>query len=88
MNFELTSLGMNVRLHPHARERLVERGITEREVAATVESGESFPAKFGRTGFRRNFAFAGEWLGRRYATKQVEAYAVEERADGWSLRLW
>jgi hypothetical protein len=72
---------MNVRLHPHARERLVERGATEKEVIATVLEGETFPAKFGRTGFRRNFAFDGEWLGRRYATKQVEAYAVKE--DGW-----
>ncbi|MFB3921695.1 MAG: hypothetical protein ACE145_08235 [Terriglobia bacterium] len=72
---------MKVRLHPHAGERLAERGATEAEVAATVESGERFPAKFGRTGFRRNFAFAGEWLGRRYATKQVEAYAVEEAGE-------
>jgi hypothetical protein len=45
------------------------------------ESGERFPAKFGRTGFRRNFTFDSEWEGRRYATKQVEAYAVED--DGW-----
>ncbi len=72
---------MTVRLHPHAQERLVDRGATEVEVIATVESGERFPAKFGRTGFRRNFAFDSEWRGRRYATKQVEAYAVEE--DGW-----
>ena len=72
---------MNVRLHPHARERLAERGATEQEVIATVLEGETFPAKFGRTGFRRNFIFAGEWLGRRYGIKQVEAYAVEE--DGW-----
>lgn len=69
---------MNVRLHPHALQRLVERGATELEVNATVESGERFPAKFGRTGFRRNFVLGKEWLGRRYATKQVEAYAVEE----------
>lgn len=47
----------------------------------TLREGERFPAKFGRTGFRRNFVFRGERLGRRYATKQVEAYAVEE--DGW-----
>jgi hypothetical protein len=46
---------------------------------ATVESGERFPAKFGRTGFRRNFLFGGEWLGRKYSTKQVEAYAIEEQ---------
>jgi hypothetical protein len=73
---------MNIRFHPHARERLVERGAAQREVEATIESGERFPAKFGRTGFRRNFTFAGEWLGRKYSTKQVEAYAVEEE-EGW-----
>ena len=73
---------MNVRLHPYARERIVERGATEPEVVATIEAGERFPAKFGRTGFRRNFTFGSEWLGRNYATKQIEAYAVEED-DGW-----
>ena len=72
---------MQVRLHPHAKERLVERGATEVEVIAAVGEGERFPAKFGRTGFRRNFSFDGEWQGRSYKTKQVEAYAVEE--DGW-----
>ena len=72
---------MNVRLHPHARERLIEQGATEAEVIATVETGERFPAKWDRTGFRRNFAFNSEWRGRQYATKQVEAYAVEE--EGW-----
>lgn len=69
------------RLHPHAHGRLAERGATEAEVIATVEAGECFPAKFGRTGFRRNFTFDGTWRGRQYATKQIEAYAVEE--DGW-----
>jgi hypothetical protein len=73
---------MNVRLHPHARERIVERGATEPEVVATIEAGERFPAKFGRTGFRRNFIFDGQWLGRKYSTKQIEAYAVDEK-DGW-----
>lgn len=45
---------MTVRFHPHAVERLAERGATEQEVIDTVQAGESFPAKFGRTGFRRN----------------------------------
>ena len=72
---------MNIRLHPHARDRITERGATEAEVVATVEHGEPFPAKFGRTGFRRNFAYNGLWRGIPYATKQVEAYAVPE--DGW-----
>ncbi len=72
---------MAVRLHPHALERLPERGATQAEVVATVNGGERFPARFGRTGFRRNFPFGGLWRGRRYATKQVEAFAVEEGAD-------
>lgn len=72
---------MKVRLHPHAKDRAAERGATEAEVIATVREGEQFPAKYGRTGFRRNFPFDDVWLGRSYRTKQVEAFAVEE--DGW-----
>ena len=72
---------MTVILHPHAQERLAERGATESEVEATVMDGESFPAKFGRTGFRRNFSFDSNWRGHYYKTKQIEAYAVKERDD-------
>jgi Domain of unknown function (DUF4258) len=70
-----------VRLHPHARERMQERGATAEEIQATVAQGEQFPARFGRTGFRRNFQFDQEWRGRHYRTKQVEAYAVQQGAD-------
>lgn len=73
---------MTVHLHPHARERLIERGATEAEVVATVSQGGTFPAKLGRTGFRRNFAFGAKWRGRYYANKQVITYAVRERR-GW-----
>ena len=72
---------MAVILHPHAKERLAERGATESEVEATVMDGELFPAKFGRTGFRRNFSFDNTWRGNYYKTKQVEAYAVQENDD-------
>lgn len=72
---------MSIRLHPHARGRLDERGATEDEVIVTVETGETFPAKFGRTGFRRNFTFGHVWRGKTYATKQVEVYAVKEGED-------
>jgi hypothetical protein len=58
-----------------------ERGATEEEVAATIEQGERFPAKLGRTGFRRNFPFDSEWRRRHFGTKQVEVYAVEEEGD-------
>ena len=74
---------MKIRIHPHAFERVAERGATVDEVHATVESGEKFPAKFGRAGFRRNFSFNGLWRGRSYPTKQVEVYAVEETPQDW-----
>lgn len=70
-----------VKVHPHAKERMVERGATEHEIITTVESGETFPAKFGRAGFRRNFHFDSIWRGRRYATKQIEAIAIKENND-------
>jgi hypothetical protein len=72
---------MNVRQHAHARDRLLERGATEEEVVGTIERGECFAAKHGRTGFRCNFPFDGEWNNRQYSTKQVEAYAVQEEND-------
>lgn len=70
-----------IRFHPHAQERMVERGVTEEEVRMTVINGERFPAKFGRTGFRRNFPFHQTWRGRYYRVKQVEAFAVQEGED-------
>ena len=73
---------MKVALHPHAKERLIERGATEAEVIATVTEGEQFPAKFGRTGFRRNFGYQMQRQGRFYATKQILAFADRE-TDGW-----
>ena len=72
----------DVVIDPHARERMAERGASEDEVVATVLHGERFPAKYGRTGFRRNFRFDGLRRGRRYAMKQLEVFAVEENG-GW-----
>lgn len=73
---------MLVRFHPHALERMVQRGATEEQVAETVEHGERFEAKFGRTGFRRNFVFEKRWGNRYYRNQQVEVYAVKEE------RIW
>lgn len=73
---------MSIRFHPHAVERMVERGATEAEVMSTIEKGEWFPAKFGRDGFRRNFTGEGTWQGRQYRNKQIELFAVRE-GDDW-----
>jgi hypothetical protein len=72
---------MAIKIHPHAREGMHERGASEKEAILTIEKGEKFPAKFGRTGFRHNFPFHDSWRGTKYNTKQVEVYAVQERED-------
>ncbi len=70
-----------IRLHPHAKTRLTERGASEEEVRQTILNGEPFAVKLGRWGFRRNFAYNDMWLGRFYRTKQVHAIAVREGED-------
>ena len=71
-----------IEIHPHARERAPERGISEGEIIETVLNGESYPAKFRRMGFRKTFGYDRIWRGRYYASKEVEAIAVEI-AGGW-----
>ena len=48
------------------------------DIIETVLSGEEFPAKFGRTGFRKNFLFNNKWKEKVYMTKQLEVYCVQE----------
>ena len=69
---------MNIIIIPHARERMLERGATEQEIIQTIEIGEPFPAKFGRTGYRLNIQRNTEWRGHVYGVKQLEAYTVKE----------
>ena len=68
----------NVIIHPHALQRLTERGATKSEVIITVKTGEQFIAKYGRVGFRLNFIFNNLWSNKYYVTKQIEVYAVLE----------
>ena len=70
-----------VKMHPHAKTRAKERGATEEEVIATINEGEFFAVKFGRSGFRRNFPYNSLWRGKHYANKQVDAIAVRESED-------
>ncbi|MGH7060353.1 MAG: hypothetical protein ACREFH_08210 [Stellaceae bacterium] len=70
-----------MKLHAHAAARMLERGASEEEIAATVREGERFSAKLGRTGFRRNFSFDSVRHGRRYHMKQVEVFAIREDDD-------
>jgi len=72
---------MAIMIHPHARERMEERGVTENEVRTTILKGEKFPTIFGRTGFRYNFPFESDRDGKFFRMKQVEVYGVDEERD-------
>jgi hypothetical protein len=74
---------VTIRLHPHAQARLIERGATVKEVMLTIEQGQPTPAKFNRTRFRRSFPFNAEWRGKRYAIKQIDAFAAEISPGEW-----
>lgn len=73
---------MSINIHPHAAQRAIERGAEKNEVIGTVESGEQFPAKFERIGFRKNFLYNAKWNNKYYSIKQIEAYCVKEN-DKW-----
>lgn len=72
---------MAVMIHPHAWERMRERGATEYEVRMTVSKGEKFLAKFRRVGLRHNFRFESNRNGKFFRMKQIEVYGVKERRD-------
>ena len=49
---------------------MVERGVKESEVLATIRQGDAEPARAGRTLYRKTFEFGGAWRGRNYRLKQ------------------
>lgn len=72
---------MKVNIHPHCLERIKERGTSVIEVEETILTGEKFPAKYGRTGFRKNFIYEQEWNEKFYRNKQVEVFATQENNE-------
>lgn len=67
-----------VELSAHARQKMRDRGATEDEVLASIQTGSVEPARGGRVRFRKNFEFHREWRGKRYAVKQVAPVVAEE----------
>jgi hypothetical protein len=76
---------MKIEIHPHARQRMRERGATVAHVREAVMKGTPSPAKYGRSIFTRTFPFGKTWNGKRYARQKIEAFAAKNtRAVGWS----
>jgi hypothetical protein len=70
-----------IKIHPHALQRSKERGVSKNEIINTVNTGESFPAKYGRIGFRKNYVLNDVWEDNYYSNKQIEVYTVKDGND-------
>lgn len=66
-----------IRFTRHAQFRCRLRGATEAEVVRAIREGSPEPAKQARTSYRLNLEFKSEWMGEKYAVKQVTPVVKE-----------
>ena len=62
----------------HARSKLLDRGVSEEEVAEALRIGKREPARRGLWQYRVNLEFHSEWAGRYYGIRQVVPVVAEE----------
>jgi hypothetical protein len=67
-----------IRLTGHARDQLAYRGVTEFEVNDAIRTSEWNPAEMDRLECRKNYAYAKDWNGKLYLTKQVRPIFVDK----------
>jgi len=72
---------MAIIIHPHALQRMEERGASQEEIQRTIENGHVLPAKFGRRTYGMTFPFGDYWREHFYEHKQIEVYGVTEGED-------
>ena len=72
---------MAILIHPHALQRMDERGASEEEIQRAVESGLVLSAKFGRKKYGMTFPYGDDWREQFYEHKQLEVYGVDEGED-------
>jgi hypothetical protein len=72
---------MAIFIHPHAVQRMDERGATREEVLKTIEMGRTSPARSGRRRYGMTFTYGGYWRGQLYGHKHIEVLCVDEGED-------
>ena len=70
-----------IRLSGHARGYLTRRGFTEAEVEETIRTSPWLPARNNRLEASKDFPYAADWNGVRYATKRVRPVFVDEPGE-------
>ena len=69
-------MGHEIRVDPHTRDNLEERGTSEEEVRLVIRTGTITPARFGRLIARRVLTDGYEQNGRLYRHKEVSVVYV------------
>ncbi len=67
-----------IKIVDHAKERMLTRGATLKEVKEVIKSGNELPAKHGRRAKEKIFKYGKQWLGKIYPQKKVVVIYVEE----------
>lgn len=72
---------MAIIIHPHALQRMEERGATREEVLETIETGRMSPGKFDRRIHEMTCAYGDFWRSQLYEYKHIEVYSIEDGED-------
>ena len=55
----------------HAKQQMIERGASKKEVLDAILDGETNSVKHSRIAYRKNFQYNGKWGRKFYHIKQV-----------------
>ncbi len=62
-------------LHPHLRARMLQRGVTKKEIEKVLNDGwKATDAKSGTLGKAFVFSYKGDWEGKYFEEKEVKVY--------------
>ena len=67
----------SIRLSEHAKQQLVFRGATKKQVFDAIRTEAWDPAELDRLECRKNFAFNSQWNNKYYETQQVRPIFVD-----------
>ena len=69
---------MEIQIDPHTIQRAKERGVSESEIAETIQTGTEIAGKYGRRGRWKVFPFNSTHNSKFYLEKKLEVYFITE----------
>ncbi|MGD1010196.1 MAG: DUF4258 domain-containing protein [Candidatus Aminicenantales bacterium] len=72
---------MAIVIHPHAFQRMEERGANKEEILKTIKMGRTSPARSGRRRYGMTVSYKDHWQGQFYGHKHIEVLCADEGED-------